>query len=84
MTWRGRQCKEVLSANTERQIVVEGLPLPGGALDGSLRATLTREAFDELTSDIVVQGDDEEIERFQKTLDLREKGMVFVKGILEK
>ena len=38
---------------------------------------------DEMTSDVVVQGDDEEVERFQKTLDLREKGMVYVKGILE-
>jgi len=38
---------------------------------------------DEMSSDIVVQGDDEEIERLQKTLDLREKGMVYVKGILE-
>lgn len=38
---------------------------------------------DEMSSDVVVQGDEEEIERFQKTLDLREKGMVYVKGILE-
>jgi hypothetical protein len=38
---------------------------------------------DETTADIIVQGDDEEIGRFQKTLDLREKGMVYVKGILE-
>ncbi len=29
------------------------------------------------------QGDDEEVERFQKTLDLREKGMVYVKGIFD-
>jgi hypothetical protein len=38
---------------------------------------------DEMTAEIVVQGDDEEVERFQKTLDLREKGMIYVKGILE-
>ena len=38
---------------------------------------------DETSSDVIVQGDEEEIERFQKTLDLREKGMIYVKGILE-
>lgn len=38
---------------------------------------------DESLSDVVVQGDQEEIDRFQKALDLREKGMVYVKGILE-
>ena len=38
---------------------------------------------DESVSDIIVQGGEEEIDRFQKTLDLREKGMVYVKGILE-
>ena len=38
---------------------------------------------DEMTSDIVVQGDEEEVDRFQKTLDLREKGMIYVKGILD-
>jgi hypothetical protein len=37
---------------------------------------------DESTSDVVVQGDDEEVERLQKTLDLREKGMIYVKGML--
>jgi len=37
---------------------------------------------DEMSSDVVVQGDEEEIERFQKTLDMREKGMIYVKGIL--
>lgn len=37
---------------------------------------------DEMISDVIVQGDDEEIERFQQTLDLREKGMVYVKPIL--
>ena len=28
-------------------------------------------------------GDEEEVDRFQKTLDMREKGMVYVKGLLE-
>ncbi|KAL4425022.1 hypothetical protein ABPG77_001800 [Micractinium sp. CCAP 211/92] len=37
---------------------------------------------DEQTTDIVVQGDDEEIERFWKELGLTEKGKVLVKGIL--
>jgi len=40
-------------------------------------------ADDELTSDVVVQGNDEEVDRFQRTLDMREKGMIYVKGILE-
>jgi len=38
---------------------------------------------DELSASVTVQGDDEEIDRFQRALDLREKGMVYVKGILE-
>jgi hypothetical protein len=38
---------------------------------------------DENTTDIVVQGDDEEIERMTKTLGLKEKGMVYVPGLLE-
>lgn len=38
---------------------------------------------DDKTTDITVQGDDEEIDRFRKELDLLEKGMVRVKGILE-
>lgn len=38
---------------------------------------------DESMSDVVVQGNEEEIERFQRALDLREKGMVYVKGLLE-
>ena len=33
-------------------------------------------------NDLTIQGDEEEVERFQRTLDLREKGMVYVKGIL--
>ena len=40
-------------------------------------------ADDELTSDVVVQGNDEEVDRFQRTLDMREKGMIYVKGIFE-
>ena len=38
---------------------------------------------DEMSSDVIVQGDEEEIERFQKTLNLQEKGMIYVKGIFE-
>ena len=38
---------------------------------------------DESITDLTIMGDDEEVERFQKTLDLREKGMVYVKGLLE-
>jgi len=38
---------------------------------------------DETLSDVIVQGDEEEVDRFQKTLDLREKGMIYVKGILQ-
>jgi hypothetical protein len=38
---------------------------------------------DDKTTDITVQGDEEEIDRFRKELDLLEKGMVRVKGILE-
>lgn len=38
---------------------------------------------DELTTDIIVQGDEEEIDRMRRELDLSEKGMVRVKGLLE-
>eukprot|EP00962_Isochrysis_galbana_P058930 scaffold32279_cov109-Isochrysis_galbana.AAC.1 len=38
---------------------------------------------DEATSDVSVEGDDEEVDRFQRTLDLSEKGMVRVKGLFE-
>lgn len=38
---------------------------------------------DDKTTDIIVQGDEEEIDRFRKELDLYEKGMEYVKGILE-
>jgi acylphosphatase len=40
-------------------------------------------ADDETTIDIVVQGDEEEITRMTKELQLREKGMVYVPGLLE-
>ncbi|KIZ01885.1 hypothetical protein MNEG_6075 [Monoraphidium neglectum] len=38
---------------------------------------------DDLTTDIIVEGDQEEIARLSKELGLVEKGMVYVKGILE-
>jgi acylphosphatase len=38
---------------------------------------------DDKTVDIVVQGDDEEITRMTKELQLQEKGMVYVPGVLE-
>ena len=37
----------------------------------------------EVTTDVIVEGDAEEIERFRRDLNLCEKGMVRVKGILE-
>ena len=38
---------------------------------------------DETLNEISVEGNDEEIERMWRTLELREKGMVKVEGILE-
>lgn len=38
---------------------------------------------DFLWMDLYIQGDEKEIDRFQKTLDLREKGMIYVKGIFD-
>lgn len=35
-------------------------------------------------SEIVVQGDDQQVEQMRKELQLNEKGMVYVKGILER
>lgn len=35
-------------------------------------------------SEILVQGDDQQIERMRKELKLSEKGMVYVKGIFER
>lgn len=40
-------------------------------------------ADDNMTTDIIIEADKEEIERFRKELDLMEKGKVYVKGILE-
>jgi len=40
-------------------------------------------ADDESSSEIVVQGDDEQIDRMRRELGFMEKGMVYVKGILE-
>jgi hypothetical protein len=37
---------------------------------------------DETLNEITIEGNDEEIERMWRTLDLREKGMVKVEGIL--
>jgi hypothetical protein len=38
---------------------------------------------DEKSTDVIIQGDDEQIDRLRRELDLREKGMVYVKGLLE-
>lgn len=38
---------------------------------------------DFLWHDIYIQGDEKEIDRFQKTCDLREKGMIYIKGIFD-
>ena len=38
---------------------------------------------DEKTTDVVIQGSDEEVDRLRKELQLMEKGMVYVKGIFE-
>ncbi|XP_021762449.1 protein COFACTOR ASSEMBLY OF COMPLEX C SUBUNIT B CCB1, chloroplastic-like [Chenopodium quinoa] len=35
-------------------------------------------------SDVIVQGDDQQVEQMRKELQLNEKGMVYVKGILER
>ena len=35
-------------------------------------------------SEIIVQGDDQQVERMRKELQLSEKGMVYVKGIFER
>ena len=41
-------------------------------------------ADDDKTTDIVVEGDEEEIDRFRRELGFVEKGMEYVKGILER
>merc|ERR1712060_440700 len=38
---------------------------------------------DELTTDIVVEGPEEELESMRKELEFNEKGMILIKGILE-
>lgn len=35
-------------------------------------------------SEIIVQGDDQQVEQLRKELHLSEKGMVYVKGIFER
>lgn len=41
-------------------------------------------ADDGTLTEVIVQGDDQEVERFRKELQLNEKGMVYVKGIFER
>lgn len=38
---------------------------------------------DEKTADVIIQGDDEELERLRRELGLMEKGMEYVKGVFE-
>lgn len=38
---------------------------------------------DETTAEVVVQGNDEEVDRLRSALDLREKDMIYIKGLLE-
>lgn len=38
---------------------------------------------DDMENEVTIEGDDEELERMWRTLDLREKGMVKVEGLLE-
>lgn len=35
-------------------------------------------------SEIIVQGDDQQVEQMRKELQLNEKGMVYVKGLFER
>ena len=41
-------------------------------------------ADDGTLSEIIVQGDDQQVEQMRKELQLSEKGMVYVKGVLER
>lgn len=41
-------------------------------------------AEDGTVSEIVVQGDDQQVDEMRKQLKLTEKGMVYVKGIFER
>ena len=38
---------------------------------------------DDKMTDIIVEGDEEELDRFSKELQLQEKGKIYVKGIME-
>lgn len=38
---------------------------------------------DELITEIIVEGDEEELDRFRKELNYMEKGKIYVKGLLE-
>lgn len=38
---------------------------------------------DDMETDIIFQGDPEEMDRMQKELNLMEKGKIYVKGILQ-
>lgn len=39
---------------------------------------------DGVLSEIIVQGDDQQVEEMRKELELSEKGMVYVKGLFER
>lgn len=41
-------------------------------------------ADDGTSSEIIVQGDDQQVEQMRKELQLSEKGMVYVKGVFER
>ncbi|GLJ49775.1 hypothetical protein SUGI_1057040 [Cryptomeria japonica] len=41
-------------------------------------------ADDESSADVIIQGDDEQVDQLRRELRLMEKGMVYVKGILER
>lgn len=41
-------------------------------------------ADDGTLTEIIVQGDDQQVEQMRKELQLSEKGMVYVKGIFER
>ena len=42
--------KHVLSANAEVQVKMEGLPQPGGGVDGVLQLTLSRTQYEDMVS----------------------------------
>lgn len=41
-------------------------------------------ADDESSTDVIIQGDDEQVDRLRREFNFMEKGMVYVKGIFEK